>query len=56
MRDVMRSAMWAIGRYDTTRAPSTSMSPNASRMHSIVHVMFAWSSITPFGGPVVPEV
>ena len=38
------------------RAPSTSMSANASRVHLTVHVTLAWSSITPLGGPVVPEV
>ena len=52
----LRSAMCAIGRYDTTREPSTSISENASRMHLTVHVTLAWSSITPLGGPVVPDV
>ena len=48
--------MCAIGRYDTTRAPVGSRSPNASRRLSTVQQTFAWSIITPFGGPVVPDV
>jgi hypothetical protein len=38
------------------REPSTSAEPNVLRMHSTVQATLAWSSITPFGGPVVPEV
>jgi hypothetical protein len=47
--------MCAIGRYDTTRQPVASM-PSAARNAVSVQSMFSWSSITPFGGPVVPDV
>ena len=41
----------------TRRAASPSAStPSAARRLSTVQQMLAWSSITPFGGPVVPDV
>ena len=52
----MRSAMCAIGRYDTSRRPSGETCASVRRRLSAVQQMLAWSSITPFGGPVVPEV
>ncbi len=51
-----RSAMWAIGRYDTSRLPVMSSMPNAWRSDSAVQVTLWWVSITPLGGPVVPDV
>ena len=47
--------MCAIGRYDTTRKPSVGK-PNATRRLSFAQHTFVWSSITPFGAPVVPDV
>ena len=52
--DTICSAMCDSGRYDRpespSRAPPTSMSACA------VHARFACESITPLGGPVVPDV
>ena len=48
--------MCAIGKYDTTRLNSTSTPVIVRTKQSTVHTMLAWSSITPFGGPVVPDV
>ncbi len=52
--------MWAIGRYDRCFLPAKSSMSVCSRIDwptdSSVHAMFACDSITPLGGPVVPEV
>jgi len=47
--------MWAIGRNETCRQPAIG-SPVARAMLSSTQHRFRWESITPFGGPVVPEV
>ena len=52
--------MCAIGRYDTCRFPAKSVIEVWSRMiwptDSSVQSTLLWLSITPFGGPVVPDV
>ena len=52
----MRSAMCAIGRYETTFQPITSVWPMHSSRISAVYTTLNWLIITPLGGPVVPEV
>ncbi len=54
---VMRSAMCAIGRYDTTRLPAAlpRSQPKADSGHSAVHTRLKCDSMTPFGFPVVPR-
>jgi hypothetical protein len=48
------SAMWLSGRYDTEVSLAKSgITPGAM---SAVQVRLLWDSITPLGGPVVPEV
>ena len=50
--------MWAIGRYEIRRLPGNSeaSSPKQRRSCSMVNTTLPWLIITPFGGPVVPEV
>jgi hypothetical protein len=48
------SAICDSGRYDNIR--SALLIPPISRAEPAVHARFAWDSITPFGGPVVPDV
>ena len=52
----MRSAMWAIGRYETRRLPAKSSKSMQRLRLSTVQATLPWVIITPFGGPVVPEV
>ena len=48
------SAMCDSGRYDSEVSPSSS--PLTSISARAVHARFSCDSITPFGGPVVPDV
>ncbi len=48
--------MCAIGRYDTTFHPATSVRPIDSSSTLAVYTTLYWLIITPFGGPVVPDV
>ena len=52
----MRSAMWAMGRYDTSRLPENGLEADAAQQASTVQATLRWVIITPLGGPVVPEV
>ena len=51
----MRSAMWAMGRYDTSRlTPGSTVEEPQVALGGPHDVVVA--SITPLGGPVVPDV
>jgi len=45
---------WKRGR--TSRLWSVAVMPSPARVMAHIAAMFAWSSITPFGRPVVPLV
>ena len=51
---IMRSAMWLSGRNDSSRSPSRCATATPSSR--CVHMMLAWLTIAPLGGPVVPLV
>ena len=51
---IIRSATWLSGRNDRNRSPSRMWTTEAALRS--VHMMLAWLTITPLGGPVVPLV
>jgi hypothetical protein len=50
----VRSATCDSGRNDSLRSPSPAASTRSSE--ASVHTALWWDSMTPFGGPVVPDV
>jgi hypothetical protein len=52
--EIRRSAMWHIGRYDSTS--SSGEVSNTREPLAATASRFRWDSIAPLGGPVVPDV